>query len=107
MTNLFAPGTFSPDPRPATVQTMNMPTGDSEPRALITEHGLRHFGLTTTALGWLIRAPHTITPEQLSTADTLASDAGMSVDSHRSQPSYTRVRDNATTAGILVALIRR
>ena len=90
--------------RPATVQTMKMPTGDSEPRALITEHGLRHFGLTATPLSWLIRAPHTITPEQLSTADTVASNAGLSVESHHAQPSYTRVRDDATAAGILVAL---
>ncbi|HEX4491905.1 MAG TPA: FtsX-like permease family protein [Acidimicrobiia bacterium] len=88
----------------AVVQTMKMPTDTSEPRALITEHGLRRFGLQTAASGWLIRAHDAIGPAQLDAADTAAANADTSVESHHPQPSYNGVRTGATTAGILVAL---
>ena len=90
--------------RRATVQTMKMPTSSSEPRALITEHGMRHFGLRPTPSGWLLAAPRTITAAQLAGADTVAANTGTNLESHRSQPSYGRLRTGATTGGILVAL---
>jgi putative ABC transport system permease protein len=101
---LGTPGRSGVVARTATAQTMNVPKDEFEPRALITAHGLRHFGLTTTPVGWLIRAPRTITPAQLSRADTVASNTGTNLESHHIEPSYTQLRDDATTAGILVAL---
>jgi putative ABC transport system permease protein len=83
---------------------MKVPKDFAEPRALITPHGMRRFGLQSTPYGWLIRARHTIDDAHLGLADQTAASTGTAIETHRAQPSYDRIRNGATTAGILVAL---
>jgi putative ABC transport system permease protein len=90
--------------RSVVVQTMKVPKDFGEPRAFVTTHGMRRLGLSSTPYGWVVRARHPIDDAHVGLADQVAAKTGTSIESHHAQPSYDRIRNGATTAGILVAL---
>jgi putative ABC transport system permease protein len=81
-----------------------LPSYTSDPTTLITAHALRSLGFTALPAGWLIRTPQPLTAAQIDQARQLAVAAGVSVESRTTQASLSRLRTDATGAGVLVAL---
>jgi hypothetical protein len=80
------------------------PPGVSAPNTVITEHAGRQFHLTTTAVGWIIQTPGSLTASQISTAQHAAAAAGLTVETHDSIPTFAEIIDVATVFGILLEL---
>ena len=91
------------DPR---IQTFaNLPTDASAPNLLATERAVAALKLHVTAnAAWLIQAPQTLTSIQINTARQLAVAAGMTIETRSQAPSLATVRNDATSAGILLVL---
>jgi len=81
-----------------------LPSGTSAPNTVVTEHAVRHFHLTTTTVGWLIRTPNSLTAGQVSAAQHAAAAAGLTVETRNSIPTSADILDTATIFGILLAL---
>lgn len=81
-----------------------LPSGVSAPNTVITEHAVRQFHLTTTAVGWIIQTPGSLTASQISTAQHAAAAAGLTVETRDSIPTFAEIIDVATVFGILLAL---
>jgi putative ABC transport system permease protein len=91
-----------PDPQ---IQTFaSLPTSTSDPNLLVTTYAVAKLGLHTSTVAWLIQAPQALDPLQVSTAARLASAAGLTIETKSDVPSLDEVRDDATAAGVLVAL---
>jgi putative ABC transport system permease protein len=86
------------------VQTVKLPTYTSDPTTLITTHALQTLGLTSVPVGWLIQTPQPLTAAQIDQARQLAVAAGVSIESRPTKASLSRLRTDATAAGVLVAL---
>jgi putative ABC transport system permease protein len=91
-----------PDPPVQTFATL--PTFASDPNLLVTTSAVDKLGLRTATVAWLIQAPRALDPLQVSTAARVASAAGLTIETKSGAPSLDEVRDDATAAGILVAL---
>ena len=91
-----------PDPPVQTFATL--PTFTSDPNLLVTTSAVDKLGLRTATVAWLIQAPRALDPLQVSTAARVASAAGLTIETKSGAPSLDEVRDDATAAGILVAL---
>lgn len=91
-----------PDPQ---IQTLaSLPTSTSDPNLLVTTYAVVKLGLHTSTVAWLIQAPRALDPLQVSTAARVASAAGLTIETKSDVPSLDEVRDDATAAGILIAL---
>ena len=91
-----------PDPQ---IQTLaSLPTSTSDPNLLVTTYAVVKLGLHTSTVAWLIQAPRALDALQVSTAARLASAAGLTIETKSDVPSLDQVRDDATAAGVLVAL---
>jgi putative ABC transport system permease protein len=89
----------------ATMQTAHqLPTYTSDPIALLTAKAARAFGLRTVAAGWLIQTKLPLTTTQINAARQAAADAGVTIETRKSPPSYSKLRNGATAVGLLVAL---
>ncbi|WP_034261272.1 ABC transporter permease [Actinospica robiniae] len=105
-------GDFSgPDGRTAqalnpSVQTLSaLPTDTADPNLLVSEHAVHSLELTVEPTSaWLIQAPQPLTALQINSARQMALAAGMTVEVRSEAPSLAEVRDDATVAGILIAL---
>ena len=91
-----------PDPPVQTFATL--PTFASDPNLLVTTSAVDTLGLRTATVAWLIQAARALDPLQVSTAARVASAAGLTIETKSGAPSLDEVRDDATAAGILVAL---
>jgi putative ABC transport system permease protein len=101
------PGTCSPGSclaNPVIQEVTTLPSGTSAPNTVITEHAVRQLHLTTTTAGWLIQAPESLSPGQVSAAQHAAASAGLAVEAHDSIPTIAGILDVATVFGILLAL---
>jgi putative ABC transport system permease protein len=104
------PGPDSPCPpssclaNPRIDEVSALPSGTSAPNTVITEHAVRQFHLTTTAAGWLIQTPDSLTASQISAAQHAAAAAGLTVETRNSIPSIAEILDIATVFGLLLDL---
>ena len=55
-------------------------------------------------MAWLIQTPKALTPLQVDSARRVAAAAGLTIETKDSAPSLGQVRNDATVAGVLVAL---
>jgi len=102
-------GSIGPDPeavRNPSIQTFDsLPTDASAPNLLVTEHAVSalHLDVTENA-AWLMQTSSSLTAAQINTARQLAATAGMTIETKSQAPSLSAVRNDATTAGVLLAL---
>jgi putative ABC transport system permease protein len=93
---------FVPTP---SIQTLaNLPTDVSDPNLLIMASVAARLRLREATVAWLIQAPRSLTPVQVSSARRVAEAAGLTIETKNGTPSLNEVRNDATAAGILVAL---
>jgi putative ABC transport system permease protein len=93
---------FVPSP---SIQTLaSLPTDVSDPNLLIMASVAARLRLRQATVGWLIQAPRSLTPVQISSARRVAEAAGLTIETKNGTPSLNEVRNDATGAGILVAL---
>jgi putative ABC transport system permease protein len=102
-------GDFKPDPQALNdppIQTFaSLPTDASAPNLLATERAVTALKLqVTTNAAWLIQTPQALTSIQINTARQLAVGAGMTIETRSQAPSLATVRNDATSAGILLVL---
>jgi putative ABC transport system permease protein len=74
------------------------------PTSLITPRFARANGLTRVRAGWLLDSRTPVTDSQLSNAQNIAADAGITVEARDPQTSLARLRVAAAIAGVLLAL---
>ena len=91
--------------RPA-LQHVSLPSYSALPNVLITAYGMtrNRMHLTTIPVGWLIKAPRTLTPAQIDKAQQKAVAAGLYVESRPTGMDQRRLADDFTAAGIILAL---
>ena len=91
-----------PDPK---VQLLaGLPTGTSDPNLLVTPAAVAQLKLTVTPSAWLIQTSAPLTSVQTAAARRLAEESGLTVETRNSLPSLAEVRNDATAAGIVLAL---
>jgi putative ABC transport system permease protein len=91
---------------PVTTQvTTLLPDYTPAPNTLITEKKVRALGLRPQAVGWLVQARHPLTTAQISNARVQAAATGITIET-RTAPDHSlhKLREYATTAGLLLAL---
>jgi putative ABC transport system permease protein len=98
-----------PDPQalndPAIQTFASLPTDASAPNLLATERAVTALKLAVTAdAAWLIQTPQALTSIQINTARQIAAAAGMTIETRSQAPSLAAVRNDATSAGILLVL---
>jgi putative ABC transport system permease protein len=86
------------------IQTVNLPHYSSDPNTLITPHAIQTLALQARPAAWLIQTPRPLTTTQIDAASKVAAAAGLTIETRDVQPSLTRLRNDATAAGVLVAL---
>ncbi|MEN3359282.1 MAG: putative transport system permease protein [Mycobacteriales bacterium] len=86
------------------IQTVGLPTDTSDPNLLLTTGAMSRLRQTASPAAWLIQTPEPLTALQINTARRAAAAAGLTVEVKSDAPSLNVVRNDATTAGILVAL---
>jgi len=91
-------------PNPSIQTLASLPTDLSDPNLLILASVADRLGLRRATVAWLIQAPRALTPVQISSARRVAAAAGLTIETKNGTPSLNEVRNDATAAGILVAL---
>jgi putative ABC transport system permease protein len=91
-------------PTPAIQTLASLPTDVSDPNLLIMAPVAAKLGLREATVAWLIQAPRSLTPVQISSARRVAAAAGLTIETKNGTPSLDEVRNDATGAGIMVAL---
>jgi len=86
------------------IQSVALPRYSSDPNTLITPHAIRTLGLGTAPAAWVVQTPRALTSAQVDNASNLAAIAGLAVESRPEHQTLTTLRNDATAAGILVAL---
>ena len=86
------------------IQHAALPTYTSLPGALLTTHAVQSLHLTPIPVGWLVRAPQSLTQAQIDRAEQTALAAGLSVEARPTGADLARLADYATGTGIAVAL---
>jgi putative ABC transport system permease protein len=81
-----------------------LPTDASTPNIVVTSHAVQSLNLQTTAAGWLVQAPRSLTAERINAARQAAAAAGMTIETKSEAPSLSQLRNYATGVGILLAL---
>ena len=76
----------------------------STPNLLLTEDAMSRHGWQPARVGWLMQANHPLSSQEQAQAQSLAADAGFTIEFRRDQPSLERLRTGATGAGVLLAL---
>jgi putative ABC transport system permease protein len=87
-----------------TLQHVSLPDYRSLPTTLITTHAMTPLNLTPVPVGWLVTAPHAITPAQIDKAQQTAAAAGLNIESRPTGADQARLADGFTVAGTGVAL---
>jgi putative ABC transport system permease protein len=87
-----------------TVDTIHTTAFTRAPTSLITPRFARTHGLTRVRAGWLLDSRTLITGSQLSAAQSIAADAGITVEARDPQTGLARLRVAAASAGVLLAL---
>jgi putative ABC transport system permease protein len=102
--SLFDAMKRGPSGTPSIEIVRQIPTYGSDPNVLITQYGLRAFGLAAMPSGWLFHTRSTLTAAQITAARRAAVSAGLVIETRSAPKSYAPLRNWSTAAGILVAL---
>jgi putative ABC transport system permease protein len=86
------------------IQTVALPRFSSDPNTLITAHAVQTLGLSAAPTAWLIESPRPLTSAQVDRASSLAAGAGLTVETQSQHQTLTQLRNDATAAGVLLAL---
>jgi putative ABC transport system permease protein len=87
------------------IQTFaSLPPDVSDPNLLVTNYAVRQLRMRVATVGWLIQAAKALTPLQVNSARRVAAAAGLTIETKNGAPSLNQVRNDATGAGVLVAL---
>jgi putative ABC transport system permease protein len=86
------------------IQTVALPRYSSDPTTLITPHAMQVLGLSHTSVAWLVQTPRALTSAQIDNASNLAAAAGLKIETRPAHQTLAQLRDDATAAGLLVAL---
>jgi putative ABC transport system permease protein len=82
----------------------SLPSGTSAPNTVLTERALRQIGASVSVAGWLLDTSRSLTPQQITTARSLASADGMQIETKSGIPSSASIIDWATFVGVALAL---
>jgi putative ABC transport system permease protein len=85
-------------------QISKLPPDVDDPNLLVTMYAVRELKLHVVQAGWLIQTPHPLTALQVEIARRDAVAARLTVETKNDDPSLATVRNDATAAGILLAL---
>lgn len=85
-------------------QTADLPTYSSGPNALLTAQAVERLGLQTRVAGWLIQTDQPLTGAQIEAARKAAAGAGLTIETRDTKQSLKRLGQQATGAGMLLAL---
>ena len=91
-------------PAPSIQTLANLPTDVSDPNLLVMASVAARLRLREATVAWLIQAPRSLSPVQINSARRVAAAAGLTIETKNGTPSLDEVRNDATAAGILVAL---
>jgi putative ABC transport system permease protein len=91
-------------PAPSIQTLASLPTDVSDPNLLVMASVAARLRLREATVAWLIQAPRSLTPVQINSARRVAATAGLTIETKNGTPSLDEVRNDATAAGILVAL---
>jgi putative ABC transport system permease protein len=87
------------------IQTFaSLPTGTSDPNLLITTFAVSKLKVQVNNGAWLIQTSESLTPLQINTARQAAAAAGLTIEVKNDDPSLAELRNDATAAGVLLAL---
>jgi putative ABC transport system permease protein len=87
------------------IQTFaSLPTGTSDPNLLITTSAVTKLKVPVSEGAWLIQTLQSLTPLQINTARQAAAAAGMTIEVKNDDPTLGELRNDATLAGMLLAL---
>ena len=91
-------------PTPQIQTFASLPPDVSDPNLLVTDYAVRELRMRVATVAWLIQTPKALTPLQVDSARRVAAAAGLTIETKDSAPSLGQVRNDATVAGVLVAL---
>lgn len=86
-------------------QTIAPPRYTSLPNAFLTESLMDQDALVPTPIGWILQAPHPLTPAQIEHARQVAVASGFTIEARHGPSSRAALRNIATAAGALFALV--
>jgi putative ABC transport system permease protein len=87
------------------IQTFSgLPTDTAGPNLLVTPHAVQALNLRVVQEAWLIQAPQPLTSLQVGTARQMALAAGMTIETRNNEPAASEISNDATAAGIVLAL---
>lgn len=87
------------------IQTLGqLPTDASDPNLLVTASTVAKLKLQVYRAAWLIEAPTALNSLQINVARQAAVAGGLTIETKSDAPSLAGVRNDATAAGILLAL---
>lgn len=76
----------------------------STPNLLLTVTAMNRHGWTPIRVGWLVQAGQPLTEQQRAAVQSLAADAGLTVEFRREQASLETLRSGAAAVGMLLAM---
>lgn len=85
-------------------QAAALPTHSSGPNALATTRAVQRLGLETRVAGWLFQTSRPLTGAQIDAARRAAAGAGLTIETRDTQQSLKRLGQQATAAGMILAL---
>jgi putative ABC transport system permease protein len=86
------------------LQAADLPTYSAGPNALLTTQAVQRLGLQTRVAGWLIQTDRPLTGAQIEAARKAAAGAGLTIETRDTKQSLKRLGQQATGAGMLLAL---
>jgi putative ABC transport system permease protein len=75
-----------------------------KPPTFVTLDGLRRHGWNQIPAGWLVQSSRPLTSDQIADARNAAADAGLTIETRHTKPSFAKTMAIATGAGALLAL---
>jgi putative ABC transport system permease protein len=91
-------------PTPQIQTFASLPADVSDPNLLVTDYAVRVLRMRVATVAWMIQSPKALTPLQVDSARRIAAAGGLTIETKDSAPSLDQVRNDATAAGVLVAL---
>jgi putative ABC transport system permease protein len=85
-------------------QHVVLPTGRSEPNVLLTAHAMQALGLREVPVAWLLTTPRPLTSTQIDAARKAAAASGLTIETRTTGGSFKQLGDEATLAGLVLAL---
>jgi putative ABC transport system permease protein len=89
---------------PKIEEMTQLPTEVNDPNLVVTTYAVRDLKLEVIQAGWLIQTPKPLTTLQIDIARRQAVAAGLTIETKNDDPSLSTVRNDATAAGMIIAL---